>query len=684
MTQTEERPSADTGALQKAGQPYYQNTPRGYPTAQSIYSECGWRGVLPLPPRSKASPPSGFTGREGGWPSVEQLAKWVQQYPHDANICLRLDDRTVGIDVDAYGTKTGAESLDEAEKRWGALPSTVTSSSRDDGVSGIRLYRVPAGTELVGCIKFDDLGIGGIEILQYHHRYVVCWPSMHPETQRRYVWRDAEGAVLDSPPGPQALPELPVAWLEALKVDEVPRSREPRNKQQRDSSRMYEVTDSMTEGQPSARVAHRLTEALYDLSQGHSRHDTMRSHVMGLLRYGKNGEPGVEFALGTLCTKFVDRVGSDRPGGEHEARNEFDRMITNAGPLLDEHATPVTNTSTQSSAHLRDRLLTVDGLRTMPPVKPLIDGLLYRDTLAQLAGPPGCYKSFAVTAISCAVAAGQPFGSHVVPQAGTVVYVAAEGANNMAARILAWCEVWEVDPSALDDRLHVLPLPVQLGSAMNVKQAVELVRDVDADLLVLDTRARCTLGMDENSATEQGKAIAAADQIRDAARCTVFGVHHSSPSGPSGGRGRGSTAWDGAVWSDLRMEGKGLQATIKCEKHKDVPSGCAHHFGLVRHTVSKALMPNTLGPERETLVLSGNASGIETFTANSQRVVVEIIRNSAPSEGLTAKQVIDMVKPQGVSQSSVYEALKALVDAGHLENVGSTSRSRYAAAGGAR
>lgn len=682
MTTKEDRPGDNTEAILKAEQPNYYDTPKGYPSAQPVYTQCGWRGVLPLPPRSKAPPPSGFTGREGDWPSREQLAQWVDQQPYDANVCLRLDDEIVGIDVDAYGTKKGAQTLDEAEKRWGALPPTAMSTSRDDGVSGIRLYRVPAGTELRGCIKFDDdLGIGDVEILQRHHRYVVCWPSMHPTTKQQYQWRDADGEVLDTPPSPQDLPVLPESWLEELRADSTRIAVDTRNTQPRNGALAYDATDAMTRGKPSAKVAQRLTEALYDLAQGHSRHDTTRSHVLGLLRYGNNGEPGVEFALGTLCTKFVDRVGSDRPGGEQEAQDEFDRMITNAGPLLDGPATPVTNTGTQSSAHLRDRLLTVDRLRTMPPVKPLIGGLLYRDTLAQLAGPPGCYKSFAVTAMSCAVATGHPFGPHVVPQAGTVVYVAAEGANNMAARILAWCEVWEVDPSALDDRLHVLPLPVHLGSTMDVKQAIELVEEVDADLLVLDTRARCTLGMDENSATEQGKAIAAADQIRDAAECTVLGVHHSARSGTAG---RGSNAWDGAVWSDLRMEGKSLQAKIKCEKHKDVPSGCMHHFGLVPHTVSKDLMPSTMGPERETLVLSGNTSGIELLSANSQRVVLEIIRNTAGPEGLSRSEIFKFAALQDVGQSTVYEAVKALVEAGYIENVGTLNRPRYAVAGGTR
>jgi hypothetical protein len=86
----------------------------------------------------------------------------------------------------------------------------------------------------------------------------------------------------------------------------------------------------MTEGRPSTKVAQRLGEAIAEPTQGLSRHDTMRDHVMALLRYGRNGEPGVELALITLYRAFTETVGPDRVGGEPEAMAEFERMCSNA------------------------------------------------------------------------------------------------------------------------------------------------------------------------------------------------------------------------------------------------------------------------------------------------------------------------------------------------------------------
>ncbi|MHD0279584.1 AAA family ATPase [Rhodococcus aetherivorans] len=327
---------------------------------------------------------------------------------------------------------------------------------------------------------------------------------------------------------------------------------------------------------------------------------------------------------------------------------------------------------------MRDRLLTLPDLRSLPPVEPLIEGLLYRDTLAQLSGAPGSYKSFAAVAMSCAVAAGIPFCDFSVPRSGKVVYVAAEGANGLECRILAWCEANQVDPEMLIANLFILPTPIHLGVWMDVSEAVELVREVGADLLVLDTRARCTVGLEENSATAQGEAIDALDRIRVASGCTVLGVHHSSRAGTAG---RGSNAWDGAVWSDLRVEGGGLEATIHCAKHKDVAAGCDHRFGLVRHTVSTERMPGRRESDRQTLVLSRIGPGLETLTANSQRVVLEIIRTSAPDEGFTARDIIELAEPMRVRKSAVYAALKQLVSDGYVRNVGSERRSRFVPTG---
>ncbi len=367
------------------------------------------------------------------------------------------------------------------------------------------------------------------------------------------------------------------------------------------------------------------------------------------------------------------RYGTDQLGG--------DAWVDEDGELHDGRTNGAVEAGNPASApgriHLRDRLLSLSDLSSLPPVRPLVAGLLYRDTLAQLSGPPGSYKSFLALGMALAVALGLDWEGHHVPEAGPVVYVAAEGATGLRARVLAWCELTNVDPADLDGRIYFLPVPIQLGNTVDVGQAVDMVRAVGAILLVLDTRARCTLGLEENSATEQGKAVHNAESIQRSARCTVFPVHHA---GRSGGAGRGSNSWDGAVWSDLRVTGEDLRAQITCAKHKDVPAGCVHHYRMVQHTVSVDLMPGCTTEQRSTLVsvLTDDQDGLQS-TPPSTRAVLDIIRTSDGIEGLTRPAIVALCREHDISRSPAYAAVKSLVTAGSLRNVGSEDKPRYVA-----
>jgi hypothetical protein len=193
------------------------DTPTGFATAFDIYHQRGW-SVMPIPPDAKKPPPTGFTGHDGAIPSYADMLAWADDKP-DHNTSIRLSRDGCGIDVDNYGGKNGAATLAHAESLWGTLPPTYYSTSRDDGESKIRLYRIPEGVELQTNIEFKKPKLGGIEICQFHHRYVMCWPSIHPDTGNQYRWFAPDGTQLDGPPAFEDLPELPAAWLDALRVD---------------------------------------------------------------------------------------------------------------------------------------------------------------------------------------------------------------------------------------------------------------------------------------------------------------------------------------------------------------------------------------------------------------------------------------------------------------------------------
>lgn len=297
-----------------------------YGRAFQAYWDAGWRGILPLPAGRKKSPPDGFTGYSGGWPSYPDIYQWAHDRP-GGNICLRLPPDVIGIDIDAYGDKTGGRTLEHAEALWGPLPGTVRTTSRLDPISGIRLYRVPQGTILQTVIRFPSEGLGNIEIIQYSHRYAVVWPSIHPDPDeqgrpRMYRWLDHLGFFLDDVPDSDyaGIVELPPAWLEALCAAAPPETT---------ATDAHAALAALPGGEPDPAVLQRLQTALAALRDpSGSRHDLTLGHVLGLLRLAEQGHTGVRAALGVLEFEWTRVVTADESRSDFEARAEFERMVT--------------------------------------------------------------------------------------------------------------------------------------------------------------------------------------------------------------------------------------------------------------------------------------------------------------------------------------------------------------------
>lgn len=344
------------------------------------------------------------------------------------------------------------------------------------------------------------------------------------------------------------------------------------------------------------------------------------------------------------------------------------------------------NTHTQQdhlpAGGLADRVFGIDALKTLVPPDPLIDGLVYQSEMCQLTGAPGTGKSFVSLGWACAIASGQrSWEGHRITRPGPVVYVAAEGVSGLWLRIAAWCQLNQVDPELLSGKLFVLGAAAQLGDINQVTEVIDIVREREAVLTVFDTRARMTVGLDENSSQDQGKAIRLVDNIIHETKCAVVVVHHSSRSGTAG---RGSSAWDGAVFSDLRLgkEKGSNDVEIECAKHKDAPDGCRHQYTLKAVTVAPHTMPDRDERQRATLVAV--QAGLNADANTLKRVEADIIsmyREFAPDNGLTVKQAEEFaLTEKGIARATFFRNHKRLIEKAQLVDVGNGTTKRYVAA----
>lgn len=209
------------------------------------------------------------------------------------------------------------------------------------------------------------------------------------------------------------------------------------------------------------------------------------------------------------------------------------------------------------------RFLTVDRMDALPPLVPLVDGVLDMNTVNRVVGRSNHGKTFAMVDLACRVVTGTAWNGRDVRQ-GTVVYVAAEGAHGLRKRVRAW---EEVNGTMVGDGLLVLPEPVQVTHEDMWRLFRRAVGHLDPVLVVLDTQARITVGAEENSAKDMGIMIEQLERLRRENGACVVVVHHL---GHQGEQGRGSSSVIAAMSTEIRVEREESGAVkVVCAKQKD-------------------------------------------------------------------------------------------------------------------
>ena len=213
-----------------------------------------------------------------------------------------------------------------------------------------------------GVIKFDDLGIGDIEIIQPHHRFVVAWPSINPKNSQQYRWYDPDEHLLPVGQVPRVgdLPDLPHPWIEALSKDVVRDTVFDGSTPDKASDRRRQINEELYEqlivmqddGEPDRAVGRRLERACADLTdEAGSRYDTTGDHVLAMMRMRSSGHVGVPGALDRLFKTYVAAVADTRPQVVAEA--EFLRFTQGAAALV--ASTPAADSAEADAAFWEQR-----------------------------------------------------------------------------------------------------------------------------------------------------------------------------------------------------------------------------------------------------------------------------------------------------------------------------------------
>ncbi len=207
----------------------------------------------------------------------------------------------------------------------------------------------------------------------------------------------------------------------------------------------------------------------------------------------------------------------------------------------------------------------------------LVQGLIPREGLIVIWGPPKCGKSFWTFDLVMHIALGWLYRGRRVVQ-GPVVYVACEGGHGFRARVEAFRQ------HHLQDHTDLVPFYLVPARLSLVEEHEELVAEIRKQLgetkpaaVVIDTLNRSIDGS-ESSDEDMSAYVKAADAIITAFNCAVLVVHHC---GIEGTRPRGHTSLIGADDAQLAVKrmADGL-GTVKLEWMKDGPEGDELSFRL--------------------------------------------------------------------------------------------------------
>lgn len=520
----------------------------------------GWF-PMPLPVGKKWAPPVGSTGWSApfeGW--AELIDEWVSTGRFKAskdgatrpvgNVAARMGDDQVGIDVDAYGDKPGADTIAAWEAILGPLPRTWVSTSRSDGVSGIYHYRIPAGARFDGEMVAPDGG-KGVEFIQWGHRYAVVPPSIHPDSGEAYRWISPDGEVVDKPPHVEDLPALPEAWVEQFRLNRAAQQElcaiasgvpygTPATVLGADG---LEVDDGWNDPLPAPRgivldstgpVQKAVGRFVLELGDG--RHPAARDLTVTLERLRQLEYPGVEGALKLCREMFLAEVtsGSGNQRTKAQAKAEWDRLVVGAAAVV---------ASTDSTAPKYEPDEGYDQAEADPIGSGLIDGadwllkgsdrpepiwgddatmMAVRGQATIIAGPQGAGKTTIAQALMLGAMGvpgrGELLGLPVAPAVGTVLFLAADRPEQARLSMLRM-----VDPEHVRGRLVVWQGPPPADIVQKPSVLLELAERAGAGLVVLDSLKDMAIKLSDDAV---GAAMNSAIQMVVRAGIDLVGLHH--------------------------------------------------------------------------------------------------------------------------------------------------------------
>ena len=611
------------------------------------YADLGYRRLVPIiPPDAPVSPRSslhkrlgtsqdgrgktpGVRGADGDWRGYDWLAGEADERDY-----RRWHAMGAGV-----GIRTGAGLLaidaDTTDERHARVIRDVVDRHIAGGAAGarapVRVGRFPKALYLVRTteptpyqrVEFGPSAPNGsgriwrVETLADKRQFVA--EGVHPATREPYTW---PRPLVAFDALPVVSPAVITAILEELRTvlpDSGPVVREGSG---------ADVDQAMLRGDPDA--VRRAVEATPNTSAHFPSRESYRDYGYAI-KAALPDDPDLAFELyRDWCARWQDGendpdvVAADwsrmHPPYRRGAAWLFEVAAATSGGRFDEADGWLTDLGPDERPVPTDiyPVLTVEAIRTRPPVQWLVDRHIPKNSLGFLYSVPGAGKSFLALDLALHIAAGSPdwHGDTLRPgPARRVLYLASEGGYGLRNRIEAWIARHR-PPAVFDHSFLVIEAAINFMAASDVQRLVRTVRSVGPaiDLVVVDTVSRALPGADENLQKDMTLFVRACDAVRQTCGGSVLGIHHAGKSGTM----RGSSVLLGAGDFVFRLDrARGASVgVLECEKQKDGPDGWEDAYAF-------DVAPAGIG--ESSLVVSRCAGGIGPGAELSPEIAARVL-----------------------------------------------------------
>lgn len=305
----------------------------------------------------------------------------------------------------------------------------------------------------------------------------------------------------------------------------------------------------------------------------------------------------------------------------------------------------------------------------MPAIPWLIEDTFRERGFVLLYGESGAGKSWTALDMALSIATGTQWGQMATRRA-RVLYLTLEDCK---AGTLPRAKAWIKDRgiSVPDDALKLIDEPVQLDRIEETMGFIRTVRDsgFDPELIIFDTLALSTAGIDENTAKDTGAVVGNVKRIQRELGTAVMLVHHAKKDEPR--TYRGSTSWMAAVDTMIavvKLDAEGpSHFTIECTKQRSAP-----RFGTTRWKLEPVPgvmwgdtpMVTTRYVSADLPGMPGNQAGRQSGKFTPARTNVKrVIERFTLDKGGATRQ--DIIREIGIKPSTLSGALDWLMAMGH-------------------